>query len=61
MGKRSGTALAVIALILSIGFGGYFILDKFVLTPAATSPSTPPTNQYFKERSKYQMIPSAEE
>lgn len=49
MGKSSGTVLGLIALILSLGFMGYFLYDKFVLTPAATSPSIPATNQYYDQ------------
>ena len=47
MGKGSGTIIGVIALILSLGFGGYFLYDKIFLAPAATSPSIPATKQYF--------------
>ncbi len=59
MGKRSGTTLGLIALILSLGFGGYFLYDKFFLAPAATSPSIPATKQYFEEGSGV-YIPSGE-
>lgn len=41
MGKSGGTALAVIALIVSIGVGGYFVYDRFIITPSTTSPSGP--------------------
>ncbi len=44
MGKGSGKALGIIALITNLGFGGYFILDKFFLTPATATPSIPSTN-----------------
>lgn len=61
MGKGSGTGIAVIALIISLGFGGYFLIDKFFLAPGLTTTSIPSTNQYFKERSMYEYIPPSEE
>ena len=55
MGKSRGTALGIVALLLSLGFGGYFVVDKFVLTPAAP----PATNQYFDDGPAF-YIPSGE-
>jgi hypothetical protein len=59
MGKGSGTALGVIAIVISLGFGGYFLIDKFVLTPTTTTPSIPSTNQYYKQGPTI-YIPSSE-
>ena len=61
MGKGSGTALAVIALCISLGLGGYIVYDKFIVGPKITTADTPTTNQYYKESSVFHMIPSAEE
>ncbi|MFX0000570.1 MAG: hypothetical protein ACFE9Q_10010 [Candidatus Hodarchaeota archaeon] len=49
MGNGSGRALSVIALIISLGFGGYFIVDKFILAPPTTTTSIPSTNQYYEQ------------
>lgn len=59
MGKGSGTVLGIMALLFSLGFGGYFIIDKFVLTPGTTTPSIPSTNQYYKQGPTI-YIPSGE-
>ena len=59
MGKGSGTVIAVIALLISVGFGGYIVYDKFIAAPETSN--IPTTNQYFKERSTFLMIPSAED
>ena len=41
MGKRSGTVLAVIALLISAGFGGYVLYDNFIApAPTALAAST---------------------
>jgi len=57
MGKSSGTAIAVIALFISIGFGGYFVYDKFFA--ATTTSNIPTSNQYYKE-AMFIYIPSGE-
>ncbi len=54
MGKSGGTAIAVIALLVSVGFGGYFVYDRFIATP-----SIPTSNQYYKE-GQFSYIPSGE-
>jgi len=59
MGKGSGTAIGIIALIISLGFGGYFIFDKFFAASGLTTTSIPSTNQYYKEGSSV-YIPGSE-
>ena len=61
MGKGSGKAIAVIALLISIGLGGYIIYDKFIAAPQTTISDTPTTNQYLRESSTLLIIPSAEQ
>ena len=58
MGKGSGTAIAVIALLISVGLGGYIIYDKFIAAPETSG--IPTTNQYFKESSVLHLIPPSE-
>ncbi|NVM37084.1 MAG: hypothetical protein HWN81_15915 [Candidatus Lokiarchaeota archaeon] len=48
MGKGSGKAIAIIALCISLGFGGYIVYDKIIVSPGDTTPITPASNQYFK-------------
>jgi len=57
MGKGSGTTLGVIALIISLGFGGYFIVDKFILAPSTPHPSIPSTNQYYEQGPGVYILP----
>ena len=59
MGKGSGTAIAVIALLISVGLGGFIVYDKFIMAPKITTEDTPTTNQYFKEGPAI-YIPSGE-
>ena len=57
MGKGSGTAIAIISLFISLGFGGYVVYDKVIASPETTIPITPTSNQYFKADSGYTYVP----
>ena len=48
MGKGSGKAIAVIALCISLGLGGYIVYDKLIISTGDTTPITTTSNQYFK-------------
>ena len=48
MGKGSGTVIAIVALCISLGLGGYIVYDKIIASPETTIPITPTSNQYFQ-------------
>jgi len=57
MGKGSAF-LGVLALLISIGFGGYFLYDKFIAIPPADTPA-PTGNQWYDQTTSVEyMAPS---
>ena len=56
MGKGSGKAIAVIALCISLGLGGYIVYDKLIVSTGDTTPITPTSNHYFKAYYGYHYV-----
>jgi len=48
MGKDSGKAIAIVALCISLGLGGYIVYDKLLVSPETTNQIAPTSNQYFE-------------
>ena len=59
MGKSSGTVIAIVALCISLGLGGYIVYDKFIATPGTTIPIVPTSNQYFETNYDFIYAPIA--
>jgi len=60
MGKGSGTVIALIALFISLGLGGYIVYDKVIASPETNNPITPTSNQYFKTNYGYTYVPTVD-